>query len=161
MTILFVTINKIIYLYIRDIIEFMISISSMTRSIPTSKTHTRPTLTRKKSQYFTDQWNEGTCYAHVSSILIGRLLKLYFSEYFGKEIELCDYYYNTLLCNNGNIFECFKNDKEKQPDKWNCKRYIFNEFNELELFCFEDNVDTGTEALVLNFLAKKLLCPDN
>jgi len=133
MNILFVTINKIISLYIRDIIEFMISISSMTRSIPTSKTHTRPTLTRptltrptltrKKSQYFTNQLCQGTCYAHASAILIARLLKIYFSKHFGKEIEWCDYYYNTLLCNDGAIFECFKNDKEKKIIL-NCKAYI-------------------------------------
>ena len=117
--------------------------SSMTRSILTSKTHTRPTLTRKKSQYFTDQWNQGSCYAHVSSILIGRLLKLYFSEFFSKEIEWCDYYYNTLLCNNGNIFECFKNDKEKQLDKWNCKRYIFNEFKKSKESRDEDGLNNN------------------
>jgi hypothetical protein len=96
MTILFVTINKIISLYIRDIIEFMISISSMTRPkltrpkltrpTMTRSTLTRPTLTRKKSQYFTNQ-RKGTCYIHASAILIARLLKLYFSDYFGKEIE--------------------------------------------------------------------------
>ena len=106
--------------------------SSITRSILTSKTPTRPTLTRKKSQYFTDQWNEKTCGAHTSSILIGRLLKLYFSEYFGKEIEWCDYYYNTLLCNNGDIFECFKNDKMNLKTEWNCKNYVFNNLNKFK-----------------------------
>ena len=121
MTILFVTINKIISLYIRDII------SSMTRSIPTSKTHTRPTLTRKKSQYFTNQSCQGTCYAHASTILIARLLKLYFSDYFGKEIEWCDYYYNTLFCNNGKIFECFKRNKEKPLNRLNCEKYMLTQ----------------------------------
>ena len=106
--------------------------SYLTRKTPTRKMPTRPTLTRKKSQYFTDQWNEGTCYAHVSSILIGRLLKLYFSEYFGKEIEWCDYYYNTILCNDGKIFECFKNDKMNLKTEWNCKTWGFNELNKFK-----------------------------
>jgi hypothetical protein len=138
MTILCVTINKIISLYIRDIIEFMISISSMTRPTMTRPTLTRPTmtrptltrptLTRKKSQYFTNQLCQGTCYAHASAILIARLLKIYFSKHFGKEIEWCDYYYNTLLCNDGAIFECFKNDKEKKIIL-NCKAYITSQKN--------------------------------
>ena len=127
MTILFVTINKIISLYIRDIIEFMISISSMTRPTLTRSTLTRPTMTRKKSQYFTNQRNKGTCYIHASAILIARLLKLYFSDYFGKEIEWCDYYYDTAVCNDGKIFECFKNNKQKPLTKLNCKKYMSKE----------------------------------
>ena len=98
--------------------------SSMTRSILTSKTPTRPTLTRKKSQYFTNQRNKGTCYIHASTILIARLLKLYFSKYFGKEIEWCDYYYDTSYCNNGKIFECFKNNKKKPLNRSNCEKYM-------------------------------------
>jgi hypothetical protein len=70
-------------------------------------------LTRKKSNTYTQQWNEKTCSFHGCSTTIARLFKVYFSQYFGEEIEWCDFYYDTRYCFNGNIFDCFKQDKDK------------------------------------------------
>ena len=70
-------------------------------------------LTRKNSNTYSQQWSEKTCSFHACSTTIARLFKVYFSQYFGEEIEWCDFYYDTRYCFNGNIFDCFKQDKDK------------------------------------------------
>jgi hypothetical protein len=113
MTILFVTINKIISLYIRDIIDFMDPDPAVVKPAVVKPAPPQPPakLIRQKSDTITQQ-KEGSCTLHACSTTITRLLKVYFSDHFGAEIEWCDYYYQAKLCDDGNIFHCFKDDKD-------------------------------------------------
>jgi hypothetical protein len=73
-----------------------------------------PQLIRQYSDIYTNQGSEGTCLVHACSSTIARALKVNFSDYFGKQVEVCDYYYKTegnYACAGGLLFNCFINDK--------------------------------------------------
>jgi hypothetical protein len=65
-------------------------------------------LNRAESKYVTNQGNEGTCYAHVATRMLTRIIKMQYSDIFPITKESCNYYYDTKKCVIDNtIFDCF------------------------------------------------------
>ena len=77
------------------------------------------TLKRQKSEYLTNQQVLFSCAGNASATMISRLFKLYFPDYFSKEPEWCDYYYDIPMCSK-KIFDCLLEDKNKNM----CELYI-------------------------------------
>ena len=63
---------------------------------------------REESKYVSNQRNEGTCYAHVVTRMLTRIIKMQYSDIFPITKESCNYYYDTQKCVIDNtIFDCF------------------------------------------------------
>jgi hypothetical protein len=63
---------------------------------------------RAESKYITNQRNEGTCYAHVATRMLTRIIKMQYSDIFPITKESFNYYYDTKKCVIDNtIFDCF------------------------------------------------------
>jgi len=66
---------------------------------------------RGRSNWTGNQGAEKTCYAHATTRLIARLIKVKFSEYFSGENEGIDKYYDTITCSTQTtIFHCILED---------------------------------------------------
>jgi ankyrin repeat protein len=86
---------------------------------------------RVESKYVTNQGNEGTCYAHVATRMLTRIIKMQYSDIFQNEEESCNYYYNTQKCVIDNtIFDCFNYISIKKDQESGCETATFNESGE-------------------------------
>jgi len=66
---------------------------------------------RGRSKWTGNQGAEKTCYAHATTRLIARLIKIKFTEYFSGENEEIDKYYDTITCTTQKtIFHCILED---------------------------------------------------
>jgi hypothetical protein len=63
---------------------------------------------RARSSWTGDQGYHQTCFAHATTRLITRVIKVKFSTFFSEDNEESDYYYNTVICGNETmtIFDC-------------------------------------------------------
>lgn len=70
---------------------------------------------RSRSSYVSDQGNQNTCYAHATTRLITRLIKLRFFRHFKGKNEKFDDYYNTTNCGSviKSIFQCILDAESK------------------------------------------------
>ena len=76
-------------------------------------------LKRQKSQVCGFQGEQGTCSIHATGSLLGRLIKYKFSKYFSQDIEICNFYYDTIKCSifgDNTIFDCFLQIKNGKAD---------------------------------------------
>ena len=134
-----------------------------------------PVLKRAPSKWTGNQGYENTCYAHASTRLITRVIKVKFSAYFPEENEIIiDNYYDTINCGRQKtIFECIlyelanlaKLDDLTEQIHWDAEvlsallfHFIYN--------CITDNfgctggISTTTLEYVLNILRANITMLD-
>ena len=97
---------------------------------------TKIDLPRRFSGIYTNQGQQGTCYAHAISKVFSRVIKVIFSPLFISQTEKCDELYETE--NNDDIYA--------DDDIWErCKDEILSSL--LFLFCFNTSVGDNTKRL--------------
>jgi hypothetical protein len=77
-------------------------------TVPNFIPQTNDKPTRAPSTWTGYQGDHKTCFAHATTRLITRVIKVKFSTFFSEDNEESDYYYNTVICGNETmtIFDC-------------------------------------------------------
>jgi hypothetical protein len=77
-------------------------------TVPNFIPQTNDKPTRAPSTWTGDQGDHKTCFAHATTRLITRVIKVKFSTFFSEDNEESDDYYNTVICGNKTmtIFDC-------------------------------------------------------
>jgi hypothetical protein len=119
---------------------------------------------RKISPYSTDQGNEGICWAHSTSRLISRLIKIHFGErqqlsheFIFDEGELLDEYYDTVNCSTENtIFHCIAHAQDIHERKG--KLFSMHKSLNKMINWESENLSALLFHFILNWLKNKYGC---